>query len=166
MKDTPEGLQLKAGLVAHRFEENCLNKSDKESPTCFKDIWQTMLATAAHNDRYLRSIDIKTFLQGEKFNQNVFIKPSESNYSQNIWKLNKCVYSLSDASFTWYTRVKKFVTDSSSVISKIDHSLFIWCRRSGDNGFIESLIGKLQGNFVVGKMETKCFKYLGLNIKH
>ena len=93
------------------------------------------------------------------------------------------MYGLSDASLKWYTRVKKFVTDSKGVISKIDSSLFIWYNTKqevggllaihvddllciGDNDFIESLISKLQDNFGVGKMETKCFKYLGRNIKH
>ena len=76
MKETLKSLQPKAHLVACRFEENCLNESDKESPTCSKDIFQTVLAAAAHNDWYLRSIDIKTaFLQGVKLNRNVFIKP-------------------------------------------------------------------------------------------
>ena len=34
------------------------------------------------------------------------------------------------------------------------------------NHFVESLMSKLQDNFVVRRMETKCFKHLGLNIKH
>ena len=121
---------------------------------------QTILTATAQNYGHLRSIDMKTaFFQGEKLNWNVFIKPpSESNCSpEYIWKLKKCVYSLSDESLKWYTRVKKFVTDSNSVISKIDPSLFIWCNIkqgvvglmeiyvddflcTGDSDFIESLI--------------------------
>ena len=93
------------------------------------------------------------------------------------------MYGLSDASLKWYTKVKKFVTDNNGIISKIDPSLFLWYNTkqavvgimtihvddflcTGDNGFIESFISKLQENFAVGKIETKCFKYLGLNIKH
>ena len=92
MEETPEGLQPKACLVICRFEENCLNKSDKESPTCSKDTLRTILAATAQNGCHLRSIDIKTaFLQGEKLDRNVFIKtPSESNCSpEHIWKLKK-----------------------------------------------------------------------------
>ena len=76
------------------------------------------------------------------------------------------MYNLSDASLTWYTRVKKFVTESNSVISKIDPSLFIWCNTKqgvvglmaihvddflciGDNDFIESILSKLHDNFVL-----------------
>ena len=41
-----------------------------------------MLAATAPNDLHLRSTDIKTlFLQEEKLNRNVFIKPSESKCS-------------------------------------------------------------------------------------
>ena len=77
IKETPEDLQPKDHLAAHGFEENCLNKNDKESLTCFKDTLQTILAAMTQNDWHLRSIDIKTaFLQGEKLNlivhQNIF----------------------------------------------------------------------------------------------
>ena len=34
------------------------------------------------------------------------------------------------------------------------------------SGFTKSFISKPQDNLAVGKMETKCFKYLGINIKH
>ena len=78
------------------------------------------------------------------------------------------MYGLSDASLKWYTSVKKFVTDSNSVVSEIVPSLFIWCNTkqevvslmamhvddflcTGDNDFIESLISKLQDNFVFAK---------------
>lgn len=37
---------------------------------------------------------------------------------------------------------------------------------TGDTDFIESLILKLRNNFIVVKMKTKCFKYLGLKMKH
>ena len=109
MKETPEGLQPKACLVAHGFQENYFNKIAKKSPTCSKDTLWTMLAATAQNDWHLQYIDIKTaFLQGEKLNWDAFIKPpSESNCSpEHIWKLKKCMYG---------------------VISKINPSLFIWC---------------------------------------
>ena len=92
MKETPEGLQPKAHLVACGSEKNYFNKNDKEAPVCSKDTLQTMLAATAQNDWLLRSIDIKTALFQE-LNRNVFIKPpSESNCSpEHIWKLKKCV---------------------------------------------------------------------------
>ena len=60
LNENPEGLQLKACLVAREFEENCLNKNDKGSPACSKDTFQTLLVATAQNDCHLRSIDIKT----------------------------------------------------------------------------------------------------------
>ena len=69
MKETLEGLQPKARLVARGFEENCLNKTDKESSTGSKDSMRTILEARALNDWHIRSIDSKTaFLQGEKLN--------------------------------------------------------------------------------------------------
>ena len=70
MKETPEGLQPKACLAACGFEENCLNKSDKELLTCSKDTLRPISAATAQNAWHLRSIDIKTaFLQEEIINQ-------------------------------------------------------------------------------------------------
>ena len=151
MKETSEGLHPKDCIVARWFENNCLNKTDKESPTCSKDNLWTMLADNAWNNWHLRSIDIKTaFFQGEKLTWNVFIKlPLESNCSpEPTWNIKKCVYG---------------------VTSKINPSLFIWCNTkqevvglmainvddflcTGDNDFTESLISKLQYNFVLGKI--------------
>ena len=106
IKGTTESLQTNTCLVAFGFENNCLNKSKKESPNYSKDTLHTISAVTVQNDWYLRSTDIKTaFLQGEQLNQNIFIKPSASNYSpENIWKLKKCAYGLSDASLKFYTR--------------------------------------------------------------
>ena len=67
MQETSEGLQPNACLIAHGFEKNFLNKSDKKSPICSKDTLRTILAATAQNYWHLRSINIKTgFHQGEK----------------------------------------------------------------------------------------------------
>ena len=43
MKEIPEVLQPKARLVARGLEENCINKTDKESPTWLKDSLRTII---------------------------------------------------------------------------------------------------------------------------
>ena len=104
MKATKNGLQPKARLVARGFEEDCLSKFEKESPTCYKDTFRAVLSLAAQNKWNLQTIDIKTaFLQGETINRNVYIiPPTEAKCKSNhIWKLNKCVYGLSDAPLKW-----------------------------------------------------------------
>ena len=43
-KQTKEGLKLKARLVARGFEEECLSKSEIQSPTCSKDTFRLILS--------------------------------------------------------------------------------------------------------------------------
>ena len=79
------------------------------------------------------------------------------------------MYGLSDASLKWYTRVKKFVNPLCiwfSTKQEVVAAIAIHVSHFICNDFIESLISELQDNLVVGKMETKCFKYLRLNVKH
>ena len=101
MKPIETGFRPKARLVARGFEEEELNKSEKESPTCSKDTFRTILGLTVQNNWNIQAIDIKTAcLQGEHIDRNIFvIPPHEANCpKEHIWKLNKCTYSLSDAS--------------------------------------------------------------------
>ena len=105
MKETESGIIPKARLVVRGFEEGCLEKCEKELPTCSKDILRTIFSLIAYKNWQLSAIDIKTaFLQGDLLNQDVYIiPPPESEFPpNNVWKLNKCVYGLSDASLQWY----------------------------------------------------------------
>ena len=43
---TKNGLKPKARLVANGFEEDCLNKSEKELSTCYKDTFHLILLLA------------------------------------------------------------------------------------------------------------------------
>ena len=67
MKETPEGLQPKARIVAHGFEKNCLNKRDNKSPTCSKDFLCIILIATAQIDWHLKYIDSKTVLFSYSF---------------------------------------------------------------------------------------------------
>ena len=184
MKATKNGLQAKARLVARGFEEDCLSKFEKESPTCYKDTFCAVLSLAAQNKWNLQTIDIKTaFLQGETINRNVYIIPATEAKckSNHIWKLNKCVYGLSDAPLKWYSCVQSFVKSSGGVTSKVDPSLFLWYNKNntligfilahvddfmfaGTANFHKIVISKLKSTFQVGKEEKLDFKYIGLNI--
>ena len=111
------------------FEEEGLNKSEKESPTCSTDIFRTVSGLAIKNDWGIQALDIDTaFLQGEHIDRGIFvIPPPEANGAKgHIWKLDKCIYGLFDASPKWFPRVKTFVKSNSGCISKIDPTLFIW----------------------------------------
>ena len=81
-----------------------------------------MLTITAQNEWYLKSTDIKTaFLQGKKPGSDVYLQLSSGSNCppRHLWKLDKCVHGLSDASLKWYTRITKFVTENNKIISNL-----------------------------------------------
>ena len=184
MKDTGDGtLKPKARLVARGFEENDRN-IEKDSPTVGKDSLRVMLSTVTDKQWKLRSIDIKTaFLQGEHIKRPVFLKPpAEANCPmKHVWMLKKCVYGLSDASLRWYSRVKSFMLSVGGKMSKLDPALFIWHNGSsllgliavhvddllcaGTKDFESTVLAKLRATFQIGREESSCFQYLGINLQ-
>ncbi len=108
VKETPDGVVPKARLVARGFEE--LNVSDlpKDSPTCASDTLRIVLAVICQRKCLLNTLDIKAaFLQGRELNRNVYIRPPPEAQCNGIpWKLNKCMYGLTDASLYWHNKVK------------------------------------------------------------
>ena len=99
----------------------------------------------------------------------VFVIPSpQSNTAEGyLWKLNKCIYGLSDASLKWYLRVKNSVNSNSGTISKVDPSLFLWYNESDE--LIGYILGHVDDFLFAGNKDfhktiiTK-FNYLGLNV--
>ena len=96
--------------MARGFEENEDIKTD--SPTCAKESLRVSLALIASRKWKLRSIDIKSaFLQGKKIDREVHLAPPvEAGEDDDVvWRLNTCIYGLTDASRTWYLSVKDFL---------------------------------------------------------
>ena len=75
-KETTDGIIPEARLVARGFEEDCLDKSEKKSPTCSKESLRTLFSVCAQNEWQLQSVDIKkAFLQANLLNRDVYINP-------------------------------------------------------------------------------------------
>ena len=94
----------KARLIACSFDDS-LCTFDKESPAVSKDTLRALLSTIITDNLNLKSIVIKTaFLQGEFLRRDVYFEPPSEAHCDNyhIWKLNKCVYGLTDASLMWF----------------------------------------------------------------
>ena len=122
-KTINDSIVPKARLVARGFEEYNQN-IQKDSPTC------------AHESlRLIIPMDIKTaFLQGQSIDRDVYIKPPiEAKVNSNtVWKLNKCVYGLSDASLNWYCRVKSLLLELGACVSKVDPAVCYWLDENDD----------------------------------
>ncbi|XP_077974967.1 uncharacterized protein LOC144430759 [Styela clava] len=181
MKDTEDGIIPKARLVARGFEEQT-DDIAKESPTCSKDSLRVLIAIVAQKKWKLHTIDIKTaFLQGNCVDREIFLKPPKEAGTTKLWKLNKCVYGLSDASLKWYNRLKKFLVDQGAKVSASDSAVFyVYCNGelqgiagihvddilwSGTEYFENNLISKLRSTFLISSEKNEAFKYLGLDIQ-
>ena len=90
------------------------------------------------------------------------------------------MYGVSDASLTWYHRIKAFVLTNRGKVSEIDLPMFTRHEKNSLNGVItvyvddflfagnekfqNTVIANLWQTFAIGKEESKQFKYLGLNL--
>ena len=189
LKDTPAGTIHKARLVARGFEE--INRDDipKDSPTCGTDSLRLVLAVIAQRGWRTRTMDIKTaFLQGAEIDRKIFVKPPpEVQCTDVVWQLRKCVYSLSDASLSWYNRVKEVLEQCKVNVSKVDPAVFYWKDNNGrvqgilachvddflwacSVEFEEKVINNIRSTFSVGKDEQEengSFPYVGIELsKH
>ena len=162
----------KARVVAHGFEDKSLNESEKETSTCSKDTFSTAVGLAIKNNWDIQAVDIKTaFLQGENTDwDNFVIPPPEANCpKRDIWKLNKCIYGLTDASLKWYSRMKFTSKSGSMVWSKWQfariYSRSCWwfslCRKWQ---FSQVNYKKVETAFLINKEDKLNFKYLRLNV--
>ena len=155
-KTVGEKRKVKARLVCRGFEdpEEIVNK---ESPTVDKTSVRMFMSITAMFKWEPRSFDVKAaFLQSEKIDRTVYVKPPRDIKKQGIiWLLKKPLYGLSDSSRNWYFTFKKDLLERGFVISTFDKAVFLY-----------RLDGKLQGILTVhvddvlysgtGKMKDIC----------
>ena len=181
-KDSSDGKIRKARLVAKGFQDVEADSTRSDSPTCAKESLRMVLMLIAANKWNLCSMDIKTaFLQGKKFDRDVFLMPPrEARVKEGkIWKLNKCVYGLTDASRVWYLTVREELVKLGMKPSKHDEAIFTreddnligivsthvddFCW-AGSKRFEEEVINPIRKIFKVKSEDKHCFKYLGLHL--
>ena len=107
--------------------------------------------------------------------------PKEFTEPGVIWKLRKCVYGLSDASRTWYFRVKEELVSLGVTVSKLVDGLFHWHVEGKLHGvmsvhvddfcwggsalFKDCVIKPLYSIFQIGSDYCNTFLYLGWSIQ-
>ena len=129
----------------------------------------------------MNSLDVKcAFLQGKLLEREVYLRPPrEANVKGVLWKLNKCVYGLMDASRHWYFRVKEELLKRNCKVSKLDPAVFYYYD-NGLKGFLLShvddfffagseafkkMIEELKKVFIVSREDSYAFKYLGMELQ-
>ena len=170
---------VKARLVARGFEENKDFQTD--SPTCAKESLRVGFAIIAMRGWSCHSLDIKAaYLQGEKIERDVFLKPPKEFDEGKIWKLNKTVYGLCDAARAWYFSVKSALLELGMNICQLDQALFLYFVEdrleglmmihvddflwAGSECFRNKIIKPMYEKFQVGSFSSTGFKYVGLQV--
>ena len=177
-----KGDKYKARLVARGFQEDQSEEIRVDSPTIGKAAVRICFAIAASKHWSLESTDIKSaFLQSDNVEREIYlIPPTEACTPGKVWKLNKCLYGLGDASRQFYISLASELQRLGCIQSTVDHTVyfkedsgtlkgmilthvddFIHC---GDSDFKETVINPLAKRFVVGDRSETNFKYIGLSI--
>ena len=180
-KDSEKGRIVKARLVARGFVEDNSNVH-RDPPTCCKESLHLALVVIASNHWEVKSLDIQlAFLQG--ISKDLFIKLPPEPCTAKIWKLQKCVYGLVDAShringicvLQWNQRswmlLKVFMMKLFSIIIIMgnwkvlsQHMLMIFSG-GGTPNFKKNIIDMMKKVFQISKENQNNFTYLGLHIK-
>ena len=150
-----------------------------DSPTAAKSTLRVFFAVTANNKWKCETIDVKAaFLQGKKIERDIFVMPPpDAREIGIIWKLEKVVYGLDDASRNWYFSVKETLLELVCLQSKLDKSLFRWYEGeilqgiflmhvddflfAGSNNFRKFVINNLMEKYKMGKHQGGDFKYVG-----
>ena len=126
-------------------------------------------------------MDVKTaFLQGNRIQRTVYLKPPKEANTKNLWLLQKCVYGLSDASRQWFLRVKDEITKLGGNMNKLDNGLFTFNANGqlcgivacfvddmiyGGTETVECFIAEsLKSVFLIGTENNMSFHYVGLKV--
>jgi hypothetical protein len=135
-KELQGNMVAKARLVARGFEDTDHSQCT-DSPTCSKDSIRMALALMASRSWDCMTLDVKTaFLQGSHLKRDIFLLPPKEANTNGLWKLNKAVYGLREASRKWYDRVKIELEAIGMVKSKYDEALFYWNNGDACQGII------------------------------
>ena len=180
-KSKEQGIVTKARLVVRGFQEDTENiRSD--SPTCSKEGVRLMLALIVARQWKICSLDVKAaFLQGKSIEREVYIMPpKEFRKSSVLWKLKKVAYGLTDASRSWYLRVKEVLIGLGMKICQYEEAVFYYrsdeldgiliihvddMLYAGTESFHNEVLSQFKNTFHISKEETGCFKYVGIDMR-
>ena len=74
-------------------------------------------------------MDVKSVFLNSTIKEEVYVKQfpgfEDYEYSNHVFKLNKTLYGLKQASRAWYERLSKFLIDNNFKWENIDNTLFI-----------------------------------------
>ena len=170
---------VKARLVAKGFQEQ--QDFRKDSPTCSRESIRLTLAVISSKKWKLQGFDIRrAFLQGGPIDRTVYLKPPPEANTSMLWKLNKCVYGLVDASRAFYWKLRNELIKLNVVQSSIDPGLYFFfigselagilaahvddIMHGGNSTFLKLVIQPLSKILLFSSEHHRIFEYLGLHL--
>ena len=164
----------KARLCATGFEK--IQDSRTDSPCCSITGIRLALSVLTSNKWHLKSGDAKTaFLQGKNIEREVYIRPPKEANTNKIWRLQKCVYGLGDASRYWYLRVKEELLELGASFGSTGPGIFFWKENNTLEGILichvddivyggankfKREISKFKQTFKFGTEDPEAFTYI------
>ena len=129
----------------------------------------------------VKAIDVKTgIVQGKQIERTVYLWPLKEANTNKIWKLQKCVIGLADASRYWCLYVKEELIKPHENVSSVDLGLFYWQEHDklvgilacyvddmickGNENFKIKVINNHKNTFMFGWEETKPLTNLGTHL--
>ena len=126
----------KARLVARGFEEE-MAEWEKDASTCNAETLKFCLTVIKLKKCICYTLNVKTaYLQGDKIQREVYLKPPNERNWSGLWKLKKTVYGLKDATKAWYSKVVKVVEELGGERSRLEPNVFFWKKETKLNGIL------------------------------
>lgn len=125
--------KYKARLCAKGFTQvEGLDYNETYAPVVKFDSIRTLLALAAEQDLEIHQMDVKSAFLNADLKEEIYMEcPEGFNSNRNVvWRLNKSLYGLKQASREWYECVEKEFTKLGYTRSEADYSVFY--KRVGD----------------------------------
>ena len=172
---------VKARLVCRGFQES--NKPQSDSPAALKESLKLCLAVAANQGFELASVDIRAaFLQAKTLDRKVFVQPPKDIAKEGIiWRLNKPLYGLDDASRKFWLKVRELFLESGLKVLEGDEAFYYLHEDgqlkgmilthvddfiiAGSKNFIGKIINKVNEILTVSKVEHGSFRFTGVDVK-
>merc|ERR1712243_286491 len=145
-----------------------------------KESFQLLMALLANFHFKLASVDI---LQSKVLDRYVFVEPLSDIKKQGvIWKLNKLLYGLDDASRKFWLTVRDVFLNKLNLKTVEGDEAFYYRNLDGDfhgavlthvddfevtgtNDFGKEIISVVEKELTISKVEEDKFRYTGLDVK-
>ena len=173
---------IKGRIVAKGFQEE--DKPQSDSPTLLRESLKMYFAVAANEKFNIRSLDIRAaFLQAKGLNREIYMEPPKDIKNEGkIWKLQKPLYGLNDASRKFWLKMKEVLTENKMKVLEGDEAFFYRHDEKGDlegmlsshvddlilagtENFLDEITEKIASKLEISKLADNEFRFTGMDIK-